>query len=223
RRQSGQRLRPHHGAAAPRPHGGGAQGARRESARRRRPPARRRLCRARHRADRGNSRDRSRYDFPPQHLARARAEGGVMPIRPSNLNPPFNVVRASHVEFGVRDLEKSRAFYVDCLGYLVTAQDRQSLYLRAVEERNHHSIVLTRADTPCSHAIGFKIASEEDLDRAAFYFARKGLPTSFPEVPYQGRTLRTVDAVDMPIDFYARMDEADCMIRNYAAYRGARI
>jgi catechol 2,3-dioxygenase len=146
-----------------------------------------------------------------------------MPIRPSNLTPPFNVVRASHVEFGVRDLEKSRAFYVDCLGYLVTAQDKQSLYLRAVEERNHHSIVLTRADSPCAHAIGFKLASEEDLDRAAFYFARKGLPTSFPEVPYQGRTLRTVDAVGMPIDFYARMDEADCMIRKYAEYRGARI
>jgi len=146
-----------------------------------------------------------------------------MPIRPSNLTPPFNVVRASHVEFGVLDLEKSRAFYVDCLGYLVTAQDKQSLYLRAVEERNHHSIVLTRADSPCAHAIGFKLASEEDLDRAAFYFARKGLLTSFPEVPYQGRTLRTVDAVGMPIDFYARMDEADCMIRKYAEYRGARI
>ena len=28
-----------------------------------------------------------------------------MPIRPHNLNPPFNIVRASHVEFGVRDLE----------------------------------------------------------------------------------------------------------------------
>ncbi|HTO64517.1 MAG TPA: VOC family protein, partial [Bradyrhizobium sp.] len=146
-----------------------------------------------------------------------------MPIRPPNLNPPFNVVRASHVEFGVRDLARSRAFYVDCLGYLVTDEHKDALYLRAVEERNHHSIVLTQIDSPCVHAIGFKLASEEDLDRAAFYFARKGLPTSFPEVPYQGRTLRTVDAVGMPIDFYARMDQADCMMRMYALHRGARI
>ncbi len=146
-----------------------------------------------------------------------------MPIRPPNLNPPFNVVRASHVEFGVRDLPRSRAFYVDCLGYLVSDAHEDALYLRAVEERNHHSIVLTQVDAPSVQAIGFKLASEEDLDRAAFYFARKGLPTSFPEVPYQGRTLRTVDAVGMPIDFYARMDEADCMLRNYAAYKGARI
>ncbi len=108
-------------------------------------------------------------------------------------------------------------------GYLVSDEHKDALYLRGVEERNHHSIVLTQADAPCAHAIGFKLASEDDLDRAAFYFARKGLPTSFPEVPYQGRTLRTVDAVGMPIDFYARMDRADCMLRNYAAYRGARI
>lgn len=146
-----------------------------------------------------------------------------MPVRPPVLNPPFNVVRASHVAFGVRDLARSRAFYVDCLGYLVTAETRDTLYLRALEERNHHSIVLAKADAPRVETIGFKLASEEDLDRAAFYFARKGLPTSFPEVPYQGRTLRTVDTVGMPIDFYVRMDQADCMIRNYAEYRGARI
>ncbi|MEP7030531.1 MAG: 3,4-dihydroxyphenylacetate 2,3-dioxygenase, partial [Pseudolabrys sp.] len=146
-----------------------------------------------------------------------------MPIRSANLSPPFNVVRASHVEFGVRDVAKSRAFYVDCLGYLVTDETKDALYLRAVEERNHHSIVLTKTNEPCVHAAGFKLASEEDLDRAASYFAQKGLPTSFPELPYQGRTLRTVDPLGMPLDFYARMDQADSMLRNYAQHRGARI
>jgi catechol 2,3-dioxygenase len=146
-----------------------------------------------------------------------------MPVRPPNLAPPFNVVRASHVELGVRDLAKSRAFYVDCLGYLVTDAHKDTLYLRGVEERNHHSIVLSVTDAACVHAIAFKVASEEDLDRAAFFFARKGLPTTFPDVPHQGRTLRTVDAVGMPLDFYVRMDQADCMLRKYAEYRGARI
>jgi 3,4-dihydroxyphenylacetate 2,3-dioxygenase len=146
-----------------------------------------------------------------------------MPVRAPNLNPPFNVVRASHVEFGVRDLAKSRAFYADCLGLVVTAEDRAAVYLRGLEERNHHSVVLRKADAPCVHATAFKLASEEDLDRAAFYFARKGLPTSFPEVPCQGRTLRTVDSVGMPIDFYARMDQADSLLRQYGAYKGARI
>jgi catechol 2,3-dioxygenase len=146
-----------------------------------------------------------------------------MPIRPPVLNPPFNIVRASHVELGVRDLSLSRAFYVDCLGYLITDQHKDALYLRAVEERNHHSIVLSVTDAPCVQALGFKLASEEDLDRAAFYFARKGLPTAFPEVPYQGRTLRTVDPLGMPLDFYVRMDQAESMLRQYAHHRGARI
>ena len=146
-----------------------------------------------------------------------------MPIRKPVLTPPFNVVRVSHVELGVRDLAASRAFYVDCLGYLVTDQTSDALYLRAVEERNHHSLVLRQDAGAAVHALGFKIASEEDLDRAAFWFARKGLPTAFPEVAHQGRTLRTQDPLGMPLDLYFRMDQAASMLRRYSAHRGARI
>ena len=65
-----------------------------------------------------------------------------MPIRPPIFDPPFNVVRASHVELAVTDLGRARGFYVDCLGYLISAEEPDALYLRAVEKRNHHSIVL---------------------------------------------------------------------------------
>ena len=146
-----------------------------------------------------------------------------MPIRRPVPAPPFNIVRASHVELAVRDLGASRAFYVDCLGYLVTDATGDALHLRGVEERNHHSIVLRRSQEIGVDALGFKLASEEDLDRAAFWFARKGLPTSFPELPYQGRTLRTADPFGMPLDFYFRMDQAELMLQRYAEYRGARI
>ena len=53
-----------------------------------------------------------------------------MPIREPVFDPPFNVVRASHVELGVRDLARSRAFYVDCLGLLVSDEAPDVLYLR---------------------------------------------------------------------------------------------
>ena len=146
-----------------------------------------------------------------------------MPIRKPVLAPPFNIVRASHVALAVRDLGASLAFYVDCLGYLVTDATGDALYLRGVEERNHHSIVLRRSQEIGVDALGFKLASEEDLDRAAFWFARNGLPTSFPELAYQGRTLRTADPLGMPLDFYFRMDQAELMLQRYAEYRGARI
>ena len=146
-----------------------------------------------------------------------------MPVRKPVFIPPFNVVRASHVELTVRDLARSRAFYVDCLGYLVSAEEPGALYLRAVEERNHHSIVLREGKAPAAHALGFKLASEEDLDRAADWFKRRNLPTAFPEVPYQGRTLRTADVTGMPLEFYFKMDQGERMLQRYAAYQGARI
>src|SRR4051812_606560 len=111
-----------------------------------------------------------------------------MPVRRPIFDPPFNIVRASHVELGVRDLARARGFYVDCLGYLVSAADNGVLYLRAIEERNHHSIVLREGPQPAALSLGFKVGSEDDLDRAAAWFKRQNLPTSFPEVPHQGRT-----------------------------------
>ena len=69
------------------------------------------------------------------------------------LDPPFNIVRASYVDLGVRDLAAARAFYVDCLGYLVSDESEDALHLRALEERNHHSVVLQRADEPTARAL----------------------------------------------------------------------
>ena len=43
-----------------------------------------------------------------------------MPVRLPDIAPPFNVVRPSQVELGVRDLAKLRALDVDGPGYLVT-------------------------------------------------------------------------------------------------------
>jgi catechol 2,3-dioxygenase len=146
-----------------------------------------------------------------------------MPIRPPERAPPFNIVRASHVELGVRDLARARAFYVDCLGLLATDATADALHLRGVEERNHHSIVLRQAREPTVTALGFKLASEDDIDRAAAWFGERNLSVSFPEVPYQGRTLRTADAFGMPLDFYFKMDQAPSMLQRYAAHQGARI
>ncbi len=146
-----------------------------------------------------------------------------MPIYGPNLDPPFNIVRASHVELGVRDLGRARAFYVDCLGLNLTDADDDTLYLRGIEERNHHSLVLRRTREPEALALGFRLAGEADLDRAAAWFARLNLPVTFPDVPYQGRTLRTTDAFGMPLEFHARMDRTPSMLQRYGLHRGARI
>ena len=62
-----------------------------------------------------------------------------MPIPPVTLTPPFNVVRCAYIDFNVTDLDASQAFYDTTLGLTTTARDTGAIYLRALEERNHHS------------------------------------------------------------------------------------
>ena len=69
-----------------------------------------------------------------------------MPIPTPNLYPPFNILRLSHVILGVRDLAASRAFYVDMLGLQVTDEDAGHIFLRAMEERGHHCMVLVKSE-----------------------------------------------------------------------------
>ena len=105
-----------------------------------------------------------------------------MPVPQPNLYPPFNIVRLSHVEFGVTDLAKSRAFYVDTLGLQVTDETADTIYLRAMEERGHHCIVLKKSETAEARDLGFKVFDEEDLDKAVHFFKGKDHPSGGDQV-----------------------------------------
>ena len=66
------------------------------------------------------------------------SDGVVRPAIPApNFHPPFDITRASHVVLRVRDLMKSRAFYVDALGFVVSDATADRLYLRGLEEGLH--------------------------------------------------------------------------------------
>lgn len=145
-----------------------------------------------------------------------------MPIPAHNLTPPFNIVRLSHVELHVTDLSWSRAYYVDLLGLQVTHEDATTIYLRAMEERGHHCMILQKADAPSVGVLGFKLWSEEDLDLAAAWFAARGLPVAWVERPFMGRVLRTRDPFGIPLEFYAKMDRLEPIHQKYALYRGVK-
>ena len=145
-----------------------------------------------------------------------------MPVPAPNLYPAFNTVRLSHVEFGVTDLARSRAFYVDTLGLQVTDEDASTIWLRAMEERGHHCIVLKKADRAEARDLGFKVWDEDHLDRAAAFFAGRGLPVDWVERPFQGRTFRTRDPQGIPLEFYARMDRLPPIHQQYSLYHGVK-
>ena len=91
---------------------------------------------------------------------------------------------------------------------LVADETKDALYLRGIEERNHHSIVLRETGKPLCYALGYKVASEKNLDLAARVVRRQrdDLPSS-ATCRIQGRTLRARDVRGMPLELYARMEQ----------------
>lgn len=145
-----------------------------------------------------------------------------MPVPKSNLYPDFNVVRLSHVELLVTDLTKSKAFYADTLGLQVTSEDASQIYFRAMEERGHHCVILSKGEKPCVRVMGFKVFAEADLDKAKVWFEARGRTTEWVKRPFQGRTLRTSDLHGIPLEFYASMDKLPNIHQKYALYRGVK-
>ena len=143
-----------------------------------------------------------------------------MPVPTHIFNPPFNVVRCSHAVLTVRDLEASRAFYERAIGLKVEHADKGALYFRGMEERNHHSLVLKQGAEPSAQRLGFKVGSEDDLDRAHAFFKERQLPAQFVEVPFQGRTLHAADGQGNPLELYFKMDQGERILQQYGNYAG---
>lgn len=145
-----------------------------------------------------------------------------MPVPKHIFDPPFNIVRCSHVVLGVADLARSRDFYANTIGLCVEDAGSDAVYLRAVEERQHHSVVLQKAHAGECGAIGFKVGSEDDLDKAAHYYEARGLPAAFVERPHQGRTLRVTDPFGLTLELYFKMETREILLQKYAHYRGVQ-
>ena len=103
-----------------------------------------------------------------------------MPVPSPNLYPNFNTVRLSHACLNVADLGRSKTFYTEILGLQVSDETDSHVYLRAMEERGHHSVILQKSDLPGTvEVMGFKTYDEADLDRAEAEFRAKGCPTQW--------------------------------------------
>ncbi len=144
-------------------------------------------------------------------------------------NPPrpaFDVLRAAHAEFFVSDLGRAREFYVDLLGLVETESDGERVYLRGLEEREHHSLVLRAGPQGggASH-IAFRVASPDDLERLASLAQRDGLPHHWIEDDEagQGRALRLQDPSGLPLEFYHEMAPAPRMLQEYHQHRPVQI
>ena len=88
------------------------------------------------------------------------------------------VLRPGHVQIRVMDLDEGVRFYRDVLGLEETGRDASGrVYLRAWDERDHHSIILREADRAGMDFFAFKVADAATLDRLEADLRAHGVTT----------------------------------------------
>ncbi|WP_138417602.1 3,4-dihydroxyphenylacetate 2,3-dioxygenase [Aquibacillus sediminis] len=137
----------------------------------------------------------------------------------------FDIIRTGRAVLHVTDLERSREFY-DALGFVVTDSDEESLYLRGLEEHNHHSLLLKKKAVPAIETISYRVRSDEDLDKLAAVFENEGTEVVWFEKGTQkalGRSFRIQDTSGLPVEYYAEMDTVERLLQRYDLYKGAKV
>lgn len=138
----------------------------------------------------------------------------------------FDIVKAGHVEFLVTDINDAKKFYVDTLGFKVTESDRTHVYLRGLEDRQHHCLTLTKSDTPGVGHFAFRVADESGLRAIEKLVKAKGWYSRWIESGGergQGRALMIEDGFGFPVEFYAKMAPEEWLLQRYQNYKGARV
>jgi len=137
------------------------------------------------------------------------------------------VLRVSHVELGVSDLERSLAFYQGALGMIVSARDDDGVWLRGLEDASHHCLVLRREKPGVCLGIGLRVRSEEDLDRAAEHFGRVGRVEARLDEDRsprcQGPTVVVRDPFGVPLSLYHHQERVERHLQSYDRYHGAAV
>jgi catechol 2,3-dioxygenase len=104
------------------------------------------------------------------------------------------ILRLSHVEIRVPDLELATAYYSEVVGLIETAREPERVFLKCWDEHQHHSVVLTYAPTHGLNSFGFKVTDEADLDHYAVRLAEAGTEVQWLEkgewAPGHGRAIR---------------------------------
>jgi catechol 2,3-dioxygenase len=141
-------------------------------------------------------------------------------------NKNFDIIRFHHAEVTVTDLEKARHFYCEGLGFIETESDENHIYLRAIEDANHHCLVLTKGKQASLKHVSYRVSRDQDLDALDEVFTRLGVKKRWlspNEEKGQGRALRIQDPGGMPVEFFFEMEKADRMLQKFHLHGNVKI
>jgi catechol 2,3-dioxygenase len=76
----------------------------------------------------------------------------------------MGILRLSHVEVKVPDLELCTAYYTEVLGLVEVDREPERVYLKCWDEHDHHSVVLRYAPRYGLEHMSYKVEHERDLE-----------------------------------------------------------
>ncbi|WP_104191208.1 3,4-dihydroxyphenylacetate 2,3-dioxygenase [Cryobacterium sp. Y82] len=116
-----------------------------------------------------------------------------------------DILRCAYMDIVVTDLAKSREFYVDILGLVVTEENDTEIYLRSFEEFIHHNLVLRQGPIAAVAAMAFRVRSPKDVDLAEAYYQDLGCRTERRAEGFVtgiGDSVRVEDPLGFPYEFF---------------------
>lgn len=87
------------------------------------------------------------------------------------------ILRLSHAEVRVPDLELALAYYAEVVGLVVTHRGSNKAYLKGWDEQQHHSLILAQAPTYGLNSLAFKVVELAELDRLDGRLTNAGILT----------------------------------------------
>lgn len=156
----------------------------------------------------------------PEPHRKATVNPNPNPIPTPTATPP-DILRCAYMDIVVTDLAKSREFYVDILGLVVTEETASEIYLRSFEEFIHHNLVLRQGAVAAVAAFSYRVRAPEDLDRAVAFYTELGCrverrPGGFTRGI--GDAVRVEDPLGFPYEFFHDVEHVERLAWRYDLY-----
>jgi len=138
------------------------------------------------------------------------------------------IAHVGHAELLVPDLAASTAFFTDILGLQVSERAPGRVYLRAWQDWDHHTLLLTEAEEAGLDHLGWRVPAKQDAEELRAELERQGIATAWVDGAAErghGDGLRFSTPGGLPFELYWEVDryEAPPELRSPMASHPSRI
>jgi catechol 2,3-dioxygenase len=118
------------------------------------------------------------------------------------------VSHLGHAELIVPDLAASKEFFTELMGMYVTEEEGDRVYLRAWQDFDHHTLVLTEGPEAQLEHIGWRVADRSEAEAMAADVERRGGEATWiePTTKGHGDVLRFRSRGGLPMELYWEVD-----------------